>query len=72
MEGSGSISAAPVLSAPNKSYTDKSKAKDDTPKNRSFGPISNRRLMSSIVLVALAWDIITPLGVPVEPEVKIT
>ena len=64
--------AAPAVSAPNRSYTDRSKSNADTASIRSSAPTWNRALMSTMVFNAARWAISTPFGVPVDPDVKIT
>ncbi|SCD90287.1 hypothetical protein GA0115247_11692 [Streptomyces sp. PalvLS-984] len=66
---SGRTSAPPTDRGPKMSYTDRSKPRWARPRIRSSGPTAKRWLMSSTVLRAAAWVIITPFGVPVEPEV---
>ncbi len=68
----GSTSAPPTASGPKTSYTERSKLSDDRPMVRSAGPTSNRRSISRTVSATPPCSIITPLGTPVEPEVKMT
>lgn len=56
---------------PNKSYTDKSKSRADTPSNTSFPVILMRLLTSFIVFHAPLCRISAPLGIPVVPDVII-
>ena len=43
---------------------------DETPSTRSSGPTAKRRFTSTTVLRALRCSIMTPLGRPVDPDVK--
>src|SRR5262245_15261861 len=67
--GGGITTVPPAAIIPNTSYTDRSKCSPETARQRSSGPTSKRRLMSRIVLAAPRCSTITPLGVPVEPDV---
>ena len=62
----------PTASSPKMSHTDRSKLNEDRARTRSPDAIANRSLMSSIVLTAERCSIMTPLGTPVEPDVKMT
>ena len=64
--------AAPDESIPKISYTERSKSSEDTARHASPSPTWNRPLMSAIVFRALRCSMATPLGSPVEPEVKMT
>ena len=64
--------APPTNNNPNMSYTDKSKLNSDNANTLSLSVILNLVFTASIVFNTPLWLIVTPLGVPVEPEVNIT
>ena len=68
----GIIKVAPKLKLEKISYTDKSKLSFEIPIKTSFSDILNLLFISIIVFMAALWLTSTPLGNPVDPEVKIT
>lgn len=71
-QASGRTIVPPAARVPKTSYTERSKPSAERANTRSSGPTPNRSSTSVTVLRAPRWSIITPLGTPVEPEVKIT
>ena len=69
VDSSGMTSDAPAESVPKISKTDRSKLSDESASTRSFEESLIRSLISISVLIAPWWSIITPFGVPVDPEV---
>src|SRR2546427_1972582 len=61
---------APAAKAPKISKTDKSKCKGGCPEIRSDALIPKYWVAQSTKWITLEWVMTTPLGVPVEPEVK--
>lgn len=53
-------------------YTERSKVCCDTASTESLARMASRSLMSVSVFTTAPWAIITPLGTPVEPDVKMT
>jgi len=60
----------PAASRPKTSYTDRSKSRAETARQRSASVTPKRALRSSIVLTAVRCGSSTPFGSPVEPEVN--
>mmetsp|Transcript_8983 Transcript_8983/g.22276 ORF Transcript_8983/g.22276 Transcript_8983/m.22276 type:complete len:294 (-) Transcript_8983:902-1783(-) len=68
--GAGSTRRPPLASTPKRSNTERSKESDARPSTASPAPTPQRPLRSRHVLLAPRCAIATPLGSPVEPEVK--
>ncbi len=65
----GTTRVAPAARVPNRSQTARSNVDGDTASTASVAPMAKRSLTSRTVLSAPWWEIMTPLGRPVEPEV---
>src|SRR5439155_2224758 len=63
-------SVAPAAKAPKMSNTDRSKCSGEWPESLSSGPRPKYPFAHSTKWITLAWVITTPLGAPVDPEVK--
>ena len=69
---STATSDPPTENMPKMSYTDASNSSAESASTLSVGPTSNHSLTASMVFIAPRCSTSTPLGVPVEPEVKMT
>ena len=67
---STTTTAPPARSVPNTSGTDMSDSRCDSASARSFGPMPKWAYRNSRVFMTASWVSSTPLGAPVEPEVK--
>jgi uncharacterized membrane protein len=67
-----STSVAPAAAAAKTSSTDRSKCRGAWLASRSLGPMRNSATAQSTNARPLAWESMTPLGRPVDPEVNST
>nr|WP_232313327.1 hypothetical protein [Paenibacillus sp. P22] len=70
--GGRSATEQPAISHQNSSHTETSKVAGVLWRMTSSGPSGYAFCIHSMRLTALPWLTLTPLGMPVEPEVKMT
>jgi len=68
--GGTTCSCAPAANVPKISNTDRSKCRGGWQETLSDGPMPKYFVAHSTKWITLAWVMTTPLGVPVDPEVK--